>query len=453
MQKYSYKNSEIEWLGEIPEHWNATKVKKEFRVIPSNVDKKSHDDEEEVKLCNYVDVYYNDFITSQIDFMIATASEHEIKKFQLQLGDILITKDSEDPYDIAVPALVKETEDRLLCGYHLSMIRSINQKIDGAFLFWSLKDDAIVSQLFREATGVTRWAIASRHIKNSTIAFPPLPEQKAIADYLDKACARIDRIIAIKKEQLKKIEGYFHSKVNEILSGGILQHSEFKETGFEWFKSIPSEWKVVRLKSVLSKINSGVTPKGGATSYMDEGIPLIRSQNIKFDLLDLSDVVYIDEDTHDSMNNSKVKNGDVLLNITGASLGRCQFAEGIVEANVNQHVCILRPFLFIQTKFLYFLLRSEIGQAQIFSGFKGSGREGLNFEAIKNFRIPLPSLEEQGLIAETLDKLLKRKFDLSKKVEAQISTLLSYRKSLIHECVTGKKQVADIATTSKMETI
>ncbi len=231
MREYSYKNSGIEWLSEIPDHWGVTKVKKEFRVIPSNVDKKYHDEEDEVKLCNYVDVYYNVFITSHIDFMVATASEHEIKKFQLQIGDILITKDSEDPYDIAVPALVTESKDKLLCGYHLSMIRSTNNKILGEFLFWVLMDKAIVSQLYREATGVTRWAIASKHIKNCTIPFPPKEEQRAICDYLTKSWFNIERIIQIKfgkskiskddlsENQLRSIIEYRNSLIHECVTG------------------------------------------------------------------------------------------------------------------------------------------------------------------------------------------------------------------------------------------
>lgn len=253
MEKYTYKNSGIEWLGEIPEHWKVTKIKKEFKINPSNVNKKFKEGEAIVKLCNYVDVYYNDFITSDIEFMEATASDHEIQKFTLKEGDVLITKDSEDPLDIAVPSLVIHTESNLLCGYHLSMLRSKNNKIDGRFLFWSLKDESIASQLYREATGVTRWAIASRHIKNSSFAFPPHQEQIAIANYLDKACERIDKIIAIKEQQIGQIENYFESKTNEFLTRGIYK-TEYKKTSIDWLKELPEKWKVVRLKSVFIQI-------------------------------------------------------------------------------------------------------------------------------------------------------------------------------------------------------
>jgi len=212
--KYEYEESGLDWIGKYPKHWKLTTIKKEFWVIPSNVDKRTEDNELEVKLCNYVDVYYNDFIDSKIDFMIATATEGEVNKFHLEIGDVLITKDSEDPFDIAVPALVKYTEDNLLCGYHLSMIRTINNKVNGSFLFWVLKDEVIATQLWREACGVTRWAISSRHIKNSIIPFPPKDEQISIVKYLEKACSEIDNVIELKVGKIKIDDTESHSQVN-----------------------------------------------------------------------------------------------------------------------------------------------------------------------------------------------------------------------------------------------
>jgi len=123
MQEYQLENSGIQWLGEIPNHWKLAKTKNLTTLRPSNVDKKTHDDEVKVELCNYVDVYYNDFIDLSLPFMQASATEGEIEKFSLEVGDVIITKDSEDPMDIAVPALVKEIKPNLLCGYHLTMLK------------------------------------------------------------------------------------------------------------------------------------------------------------------------------------------------------------------------------------------------------------------------------------------------------------------------------------------
>jgi len=219
MEAYDLKDSGFDSLGNIPKHWVKGKIKNRFFLKPSNVDKKSYDDEIPVKLCNYVDVYYNDFITNDLAFMSATATAYEIKKFSLNIDDVLITKDSEDPLDIGVPALVKEIKPNLVCGYHLTMLRKRPCHVSGSFLFWALKDEAIASQLYREATGVTRWAISSRNIKNVAIAYPKLNEQKAIADYLDKACTNIDKTKETITKQIKILTQYRLSLIHECVTG------------------------------------------------------------------------------------------------------------------------------------------------------------------------------------------------------------------------------------------
>ncbi len=199
-----------------------------------------------------------------------------------------------------------------------------------------------------------------------------------------------------------------------------------------------------RIKDISKKIGSGVTPEGGSAGYLDSGVPLLRSQNVHFDGLRLDDVAFISPETHASMANSQLKPRDVLLNITGASIGRCTFVpEGFGEGNVNQHVCIIRPGHKIEPKFLVAFLSSPFGQAQIMSTFTGASRQGLSHKELGLIRIPLPSLPVQR---ETLRKIelqeIKRR-ELSLSLQKQIETLVAYRKSLIHECVTGKRRITD----------
>jgi len=441
MQKYStYKPSNVEWLGDVPNHWKVDKLKNYCDIFASNVDKKIEEGEIEVSLCNYVDVYKNEKIDRSIDFMIASATQAEIEKFTLQLNDIILTKDSETPDDIAVPAIVKEVFENFLCGYHLSIIRC-KKKIEPDFLIWALRDLHIATQFHREAVGITRFGLASKHFKNGIFAIPSRAEQTAIAAYLDQATANIDKVIATKQKQLEKLEQYKQSKIHECVTKGLNPDVTLKPSGIDWIGNVPSHWKVERLKYVVSKIGSGVTPKGGATVYQTTGIPLIRSQNVHFDGLDFSDIACITEEIHDDMSGSKVKRGDVLLNITGASIGRCYYYDLDDEANVNQHVCILRPNDLMTTNFLYYLMMSEVGQSQIFSGFKGSGREGLGNEAIKVFKIPLPKTKEQKEISDYLDFFCDNIKKEKSIIEQQIEKLKQYRKCLIHECVTGKRKV------------
>lgn len=439
MQKYQYKNTDIEWLGEIPQHWKVTKIKNEFNVIPSNVDKKSYDDEDEVKLCNYVDVYYNNFIDNSIDFMIATATDHEIKKFQLKVGDILITKDSEDPFDIAVPALIKETEDKLLCGYHLSMIRSTINKIDGSFLFWCLKDEAIVSQLYREATGVTRWAIASRHIKNTSIAFPPPFEQKAIVNYLDLACGRIDTIIKLKKKQLKEVEKYYDSKIHELITKGLDKDEPLIDSGIDWQGNVPKSWKREKLYRLSNKMGSGGTPKSTNPEYYFGDIPWIQSGDLNDGIVSKTKKKINDRAIKES-SAKMFEKGTVLIAMYGATIGKLGMMD--MDAATNQACCAIQVGPQLNSEFIFYLLYDM--RKYLIAQSYGGGQPNISQEVLKQQYFYFPKKEKQILIVENI-KLLKDQVDkLKKKVKKQIETLTDYRKSLIHECVTGKKQVSDI---------
>jgi len=158
-----------------------------------------------------------------------------------------------------------------------------------------------------------------------------------------------------------------------------------------------------KLRKHCVKIGSGITPKGGETAYKAKGIPLIRSQNVLANRLDLSEVAFIDEAQHIKMSGSKVVPGDVLLNITGASIGRsCIVPPNVYEANVNQHVCIIRLKQSMDGRLLSNFLNSWFGQKQIWSFQGGGSREGLNYHQIGSFDIPVPPLPEQKAIADLL---------------------------------------------------
>lgn len=182
------------------------------------------------------------------------------------------------------------------------------------------------------------------------------------------------------------------------------------------FKEFDGDWSNKKIGNIASKVGSGSTPRGGAEAYTDHGIIFIRSQNVNNDQLLLDDVAYIPEETHVKMSGSKVIANDILLNITGASIGRsCVVPHDFTEANVNQHVCIIRTPnddpIFVQS-----FLSSENGQNAIQSKQAGGGREGLNFQAIRSidFHFP-PSKEEQAKIASFLSNVDEKISQLTQK--------------------------------------
>jgi type I restriction enzyme S subunit len=177
----------------VPEGWQVTRLRNIAELRVSNVDKKSFEGEQPVRLCNYVDVYKNDVIHADISFMQATASEAEVHRFRLRIGDVIITKDSEDWKDIGVPALVVTEADDLVCGYHLALLRP-SGATDGAFLFWRLLSPDVRWQFAVASNGVTRYGLSHGAIKELILSIPGLCEQRAIAAHLDEATANIRRM-------------------------------------------------------------------------------------------------------------------------------------------------------------------------------------------------------------------------------------------------------------------
>ncbi|HAX97756.1 MAG TPA: restriction endonuclease [Candidatus Atribacteria bacterium] len=202
---------------------------------------------------------------------------------------------------------------------------------------------------------------------------------------------------------------------------------------------IPEDWEVDLLVNNVTKVGSGITPRGGEKVYKKEGIPFIRSQNIGWGKLLLDDVVYIDSITHSSFKETEIKLYDILLNITGASIGRCAIAdEKIKNGNVNQHVCIIRTVKEkINPFYLGYLLLSQSGQSQIDSFQAGGNRQGLNFEQIKSFKIHIPPLHEQTAITNALSDIDA----LIESLEKVIIKKRNIKQGAMQQLLTGKKRL------------
>ncbi|MCY3690099.1 MAG: restriction endonuclease subunit S [Gammaproteobacteria bacterium] len=161
-------------------------------LILSSVDKKSKDNEKAIRLCNYMDVYNNTFITDEIDFMAATATDHEVVRCSLTRGDVVITKDSEKHDDIGVPALVRHGVADLVCGYHLAILRPRQEKVIGDYLVYALSAPQVQHQFHAYANGVTRFGLRKADIGLVEVPLPAIPEQRTIARFLSELDDKIE---------------------------------------------------------------------------------------------------------------------------------------------------------------------------------------------------------------------------------------------------------------------
>jgi len=436
-----YKDSGIEWIGEIPEHWEVKKLK---FVLKSSLKYGANEIAEfdEKEFPRYIRI--TDFGSDgklRLDTFKSLPPE-KAKDYLLEEGDILFARSG---------ATVGKTfqfkgysGQACFAGYLIKA--SVNQKLilsDYLYLFTKsgLYEDwknSIFNQATIQNIGADKYSVFE-------ISLPPLKEQAAITNYLNYKNLEIDELIADKQRLLALYEEEKTAIINQAVTKGINPDAPMKDSGIEWLGEIPAHWEVKKLKNLVSKIGSGVTPSGGSTVYLKSGIPLLRSQNIHFDGLKLEDVAYISEEIDESMKNSRIQAKDVLLNITGASIGRCYYLPDDFEyGNVNQHVCILRPKIDkIDTKYLYFLMRSELGQLQIALQQTGANREGLNFEQLRNFLFCIPSVKEQKNIIRELENETDKVNTKITRTQKLIDLLTEYKTALISEVVTGKIKVSN----------
>ena len=249
---------------------------------------------------------------------------------------------------------------------------------------------------FAASTGVP--SLNRNFVHPYPVAVPPLSEQRAIAavlDSIDDAIERTEAVIAA-TEQLRD------SLVNQLLTRGVPGwHTAWKEV--PGLGTMPADWEVVRLGEETTHVGSGVTPRGGKSVYTSSGITFLRSQNVHFEALELDDVVFIATEIDDVMRRSRVQPNDVLLNITGASIGRCTVAPAdLGPANVNQHVCIIRTTERINPRFAWKWLTTPRSQQEIDDIQTGQSRQGLNYQQVRQLTIARPSRTEQDAIVEIL---------------------------------------------------
>ena len=235
--------------------------------------------------------------------------------------------------------------------------------------------------------------VSAEKIRNLSIPIPPLPEQFRIVEELDQ----LSNIIEKKRQQLSELDNLAQSIFYDMFGDPVTN-----EKG----------WEVYTLKSVTSKIGSGATPKGGNESYKDEGISLIRSLNVYNNSFKYKDLAHIDNEQAEALNNVAIECGDVLLNITGASVARCCIVPiDVLPARVNQHVSIIRGKNIINNNFLNYLLTSHAYQSLLIMLSKSNGatREALTKGQLEALKIILPPLSLQQLFAQKIEAIEKQK--------------------------------------------
>jgi type I restriction enzyme S subunit len=441
MREYSsYKPTGIEWIGKIPENWEFLKVKNLFWFKKGiGISKSDIIEEGKFNCLLYGELFtrFKDLNVIPNDFS-KTNQENNI----ISEGNELVIPGSTTTTSVDLCNCKTLNFSGVQLGGDIIILKPLKSDLKNEYYSYFISN---VSKPDFEMSGrgVTIHHIYPKQIREINVPYPPLQEQEQIVKFLDEKTSIIDKLISTKERKIELLKEKRISLINVVITKGLNPNVKLKDSDVEWIGDIPEHWVVSKLGFYSTKIGSGSTPRGGSEIYEDSGVPFIRSQNVHFNGLRLYNVSFINIETHNSMNGSKVVKNDVLLNITGGSIGRCCVVEDEIEMNVNQHVSIIRTTNSLLNYYLNYTLSSDIGQSQVIFNLTGGNREGLTIEGIRNFRITIPPILEQKEIIEYLNEITKEIDDLVSMEQKKIELLKEYRQSLISEVITGKIKVVE----------
>lgn len=389
--------------------WTHAKLSELADIRFSNVDKKIGAGEARIRLCNYMDVYGNDYITADLPFMEASATPSEIERFKVEEGDVMLTKDSETPDDIGISAVVTEPIESLVCGYHLALLKPDKARIDPIYLSKQLRTSASVRYFGQRANGSTRYGLSSAAIANLEVPLAPLPQQRRIAEILGTVDGAIEQTEALIAKQQQVKAGLMH----DLFTRGLTSDGQLRPRGSERkekFGWLPQGWRIGSLSDVTSTARQPILtgPFGadlGNDDFVEEGVPVLRIGNVQTGRIDVFDLLFVTPAKAALLERYRIRTGDLLFARQGATTGRNALASKEVDGwLINYHIIrvaldhsLCAP-IFIEAAFNGEMVLRQIERD------KGRGtREGINSEQLRSLELPLPrDRDEQIRIADRL---------------------------------------------------
>lgn len=290
------------------------------------------------------------------------------------------------------------------------------------YIAYLLRGEQTVDYVTPENSGTRMPRADMKHLLNMRIPLPPLSEQRRIAAEVERQLMAVEKAKRAAAEQVGAA-GQLHSlQINDSLSSNSFSDCDWISIG-----------------ECTSKVGSGATPRGGQSSYRKQGIPLIRSQNVHFNQFVEAGLAYISDAQNDLLRGTAVQKGDVLLNITGASIGRvCVVPDQICPANVNQHVCIIRFDGRFLPEFVSLYMSTKEFQKLIDDMQAGATRQALTKEQVQGLQLPLISTKMQEEIIATLKSQGKRISDIHNGLQTQYNTIAAMPAAILRQAFSGQ---------------
>lgn len=420
-----YKASGVEWLGEVPEHWEVRRVGYYFNERREKVSDKDYP---------ALSVTKNG-IVPQLDTAAKTDDGDNRKR--VCAGDFVINSRSDRKGSAGASEL--DGSVSLIC----TVLRP-QEHAHTPFIHHLLRSQPFQEEFYRNGKGIVAdlWSTNYSEMRNILLAMPPLPEQSAIAVFLDRETGKIDALVAEQRRLMELLKEKRQAVISHAVTRGLNPAAPLKDSGIDWLGQVPAHWEVLEVKRVSSFITSG--PRGWSERIGEEGSLFIQSGDLNERLqvdFDAAKRVSVEADAEAAR--TRLLEGDVVVCITGAKTGNVAVASGIPEASyVNQHLCLIRPTEAVLPVFLGVLLKSSIGQTYFELSQYGL-KQGLSLENIKEAPVVLPPLAEQTAIVAHLEQELAEFDTLTAEAQRAIDLLQERRTALISAAVTGQIDVRE----------
>lgn len=443
MMKYEkYKDSGIEWIGEIPEKWDVKKIKHRCYVKGRVGWKGLKSSEFLTDGFSYL-VTGTDFKNDTVDwdncYHIDEERYNEDPYIQLQNEDLLITKDG----TIGKLAVVTNLDKPACLNSGIFVVRSTKDDFSTRFLLWVLK-----SSTFTDFNGLTAYGSTIQHLYQNVFvefafAFPPVNTQVSIADYLQNKTAEIDQIIANKQKLITFYEEEKQAIINQAVTKGLDPNVNLKDSGVEWLGEIPEHWEVKKIKYIGKFINGY---SFDSKDFIPSGIRVIKISNIQNMRIDWSDESFVDEELYEKYSAFRIFRDDLIFALTRPIIStgiKATIVDCDEKMLLNQRNSVLRTDKRnIDIKWLYYIILNPNFIQEFDSRIDKTGQQpNISSNDIGDIIIPVPSTEQQIEIIELIEKEFSRLDYIIEKFNKQIELLQEYRTTLISEVVTGKIKV------------
>ena len=416
------KDSGISWIGQIPEEWNILPTSSLFYEH-----KQRNRDLEENNLLSlsYGKIKRKD-INTQEGLLPQTFDNYNI----INNGDIVfrLTDLQNDKKSLRTGLC---NERGIITSAYLT-IRAKEEASSSYFHYLFHTYD--VCKVFYGLGDGVRQGMGYNDLRSLLIFCPPLSEQERIADFLDSKCAEIDEMIALQEKTVEELKAYKQSVITEAVTKGLNPDAPMKDSGIPWIGLIPQGWKVGKAKNLCTFLNGYAY---NSNDFLKEGkFPVIRIGDIQDGHISYDNIVYVNDSV--GLDVYKTHIGDILIAMSGATTGKVgRVLEG-EDGYINQRVGIIRS---IEQEFVYYLFQTKVFEEYVKLSSIGSAQPNISSKGILNYTIVIPSHDEQQAIASYLDNKCSEIDSLIEIKQQKAEGLKTYKKSLIYEYVTGKKEV------------